>query len=248
VPGADAGRRRAQLVPEVVVREYWRAMLNIHPALLPAFGGKGLYGARVHRAVLASGARWSGPSVHFVDAAYDTGPILAQAVVRVAPTDTPAALAARVLAQARRPRSPCRAPAPRPAPLGARAQPVPPALAQGCARRLALQPRRPLPSCGGRPSWACGSGTPCVAASSAGRGTARQAGAAARQLLPGLPSALTERAAGPERLSAPGARAVPRGRGRAGGRAAHLARGRRAHHVDRALSARARPHSMLLLA
>jgi len=93
------------------VREYWRAMLNIHPALLPAFGGKGLYGARVHRAVLASGARWSGPSVHFVDAAYDTGPILAQAVVRVAPTDTPAALAARVLAQARRPRSlPCPGP------------------------------------------------------------------------------------------------------------------------------------------
>ena len=91
----------AQLVPEAVVRAYARAMLNIHPALLPAFGGKGLYGARVHRAVIASGARWSGPSVHFVDADYDTGPILAQRVVPVLPTDTPARLAARVLAQAR---------------------------------------------------------------------------------------------------------------------------------------------------
>ena len=93
-----------QLVPEAVVRAYARAMLNIHPALLPAFGGKGLYGARVHRAVIASGARWSGPSVHFVDADYDTGPILAQRVVPVLPTDTPARLAARVLAQARAPR------------------------------------------------------------------------------------------------------------------------------------------------
>ncbi|KAK9821143.1 hypothetical protein WJX81_008003 [Elliptochloris bilobata] len=88
-----------KLVPEAVVRAYARAMLNIHPALLPAFGGKGLYGARVHRAVIASGARWSGPSVHFVDADYDTGPILAQRVVPVLPTDSPARLAARVLAQ-----------------------------------------------------------------------------------------------------------------------------------------------------
>jgi len=156
-------------VPEAVVREYWRAMLNIHPALLPAFGGKGLYGARVHRAVLASGARWSGPSVHFVDAAYDTGPILAQAVVRVAPTDTPAALAARVLAQARRPRSlPCPGPTARAARRACTA--APPAAAQGRARRLALQPRRPLPSCGGRPLWACGSGTTCVGAPPAVRG------------------------------------------------------------------------------
>lgn len=90
------------------MRAYARAMLNIHPALLPAFGGKGLYGARVHCAVIASGARWSGPSVHFVDADYDTGPILAQRVVPVRPTDTPARLAARVLAQARARRlAPC---------------------------------------------------------------------------------------------------------------------------------------------
>ena len=56
-----------QLIPEELVREYKRAMLNIHPALLPAFGGKGFYGGRVHRAVIASGARFSGPTIHFVD-------------------------------------------------------------------------------------------------------------------------------------------------------------------------------------
>lgn len=72
-------------------------MLNIHPALLPNFGGKGLYGGRVHKAVIASGARFSGVTVHFVDEGYDTGPILAQAVVPVYPTDSPKQLAARVL-------------------------------------------------------------------------------------------------------------------------------------------------------
>jgi phosphoribosylglycinamide formyltransferase len=56
-----------QLIPEALVRQYKRAMLNIHPALLPNFGGKGLYGLRVHKAVIASGARFSGPTIHFVD-------------------------------------------------------------------------------------------------------------------------------------------------------------------------------------
>ena len=74
-------------------------MLNIHPGLLPAFGGKGLYGFRVHQAVISSGARYSGATVHFVDEEYDTGPILAQAVVPVNPHDTPQLLAARVLEQ-----------------------------------------------------------------------------------------------------------------------------------------------------
>ena len=74
-------------------------MLNIHPGLLPAFGGKGLYGLRVHKAVIASGARFSGATVHFVDEQYDTGPILAQAIVPVNPHDTPQMLAARVLKQ-----------------------------------------------------------------------------------------------------------------------------------------------------
>ena len=73
-------------------------MLNIHPALLPAFGGPGMYGQKVHAAVIASGARVSGPTVHFVTDEYDRGPILAQAAVPVRPTDTPASLAKRVLA------------------------------------------------------------------------------------------------------------------------------------------------------
>ena len=72
-------------------------MLNIHPGLLPAFGGKGFYGARVHQAVISSGARVTGPTVHFVDEDYDTGPILAQRTVPVYPNDTPQQLAARVL-------------------------------------------------------------------------------------------------------------------------------------------------------
>jgi len=88
-----------KLVPAELVREYKDAMLNIHPGLLPAFGGKGLYGLRVHKAVIASGVRFSGATVHFVDEHYDTGPILAQAVVPVDPHDTPQTLAARVLEQ-----------------------------------------------------------------------------------------------------------------------------------------------------
>eukprot|EP00877_Chromochloris_zofingiensis_P012009 jgi/Chrzof1/7061/Cz02g09100.t1 len=86
-----------KLVPCELVRCYKHAMLNIHPALLPSFGGKGYYGEKVHTAVIASGARFSGPSVHFVDEEYDTGPILAQRVVPVHPTDTIKQLAARVL-------------------------------------------------------------------------------------------------------------------------------------------------------
>jgi phosphoribosylglycinamide formyltransferase len=74
-------------------------MLNVHPALLPSpFGGKGMYGGAVHAAVVASGARVSGATVHFVDEAFDRGPILAQAAVGVRPDDTGPSLAARVLA------------------------------------------------------------------------------------------------------------------------------------------------------
>ena len=91
-----------KLVPSEVVRAYPRAMLNIHPALLPAFGGKGYYGHRVHEAVIASGAKVSGVSVHFVDEEYDHGPIVAQVVVPVQPDDTPDALAKRVLKQEHR--------------------------------------------------------------------------------------------------------------------------------------------------
>ena len=90
-----------QLVPDMVVRRYHRAMLNIHPALLPAFGGKGFYGGRVHRAVVASGAKFTGPTVHFVDENFDTGPILAQRVVPVQLNDSPETVAANVLKQVR---------------------------------------------------------------------------------------------------------------------------------------------------
>ncbi|HEY0016087.1 MAG TPA: phosphoribosylglycinamide formyltransferase [Longimicrobium sp.] len=87
-----------QLVPAEVVRGYHGRMINIHPALLPAFGGHGMYGMRVHRAVIESGARVSGATVHFVDERYDEGAIIAQWPVPVLPGDTPESLAARVLA------------------------------------------------------------------------------------------------------------------------------------------------------
>jgi len=87
-----------KLVPAAVVAAFDGRMVNIHPALLPSFGGKGMYGRRVHEAVLASGATVSGPTVHLVSAEYDRGPILAQWPVPVQPDDTPEALAARVLA------------------------------------------------------------------------------------------------------------------------------------------------------
>ena len=86
-----------KLVPAPVVARYRGRMLNVHPALLPAFGGAGMYGTRVHRAVLASGAAESGATVHLVDEVYDRGPILAQERVPVEPGDTPERLAARVL-------------------------------------------------------------------------------------------------------------------------------------------------------
>ena len=73
-------------------------VMNIHPALLPAFGGQGLYGDRVHRAVLESGVKLSGCTVHFADACYDHGPIILQAAVPVYDDDTLESLAARVFA------------------------------------------------------------------------------------------------------------------------------------------------------
>ncbi|WVZ85678.1 hypothetical protein U9M48_032573 [Paspalum notatum var. saurae] len=86
-----------KLIPAELIREYPRSILNIHPSLLPAFGGKGYYGLKVHKAVIASGARYSGPTVHFVDEHYDTGKTLAQRVVPVFADDTTELLAARVL-------------------------------------------------------------------------------------------------------------------------------------------------------
>lgn len=88
-----------KLVPPGVIQKYAGRIINIHPALLPAFGGAGMYGRRVHEAVIASGAPESGPTVHLVDEVYDRGAILAQRRVPVLPNDTVEALAGRVLEQ-----------------------------------------------------------------------------------------------------------------------------------------------------
>lgn len=75
---------------------YAGRVMNIHPALLPSFGGHGMYGSKVHAAVIAHGCKVSGCTVHFVDGQYDNGPIIAQRVCPVLDDDTPATLAARV--------------------------------------------------------------------------------------------------------------------------------------------------------
>jgi len=84
-------------IPPKVIGEYAGRIINIHPALLPAFGGEGMYGARVHEAVIASGAEETGVTVHLVDDDYDRGPIIAQWRVRVDKSDTAESLATRVL-------------------------------------------------------------------------------------------------------------------------------------------------------
>jgi phosphoribosylglycinamide formyltransferase 1 len=84
-----------KLLPLRVLRRY--RTLNIHPALLPRFGGRGMYGIHVHEAVIAAGERESGATVHLVDEQYDHGRILLQKRVPVMPDDTPESLAARVL-------------------------------------------------------------------------------------------------------------------------------------------------------
>jgi phosphoribosylglycinamide formyltransferase-1 len=86
-----------RLVPRETVERYRGRIVNVHPALLPAFGGPGMYGARVHQAVIDAGATVSGVTVHFVDQAYDRGPVIAQWPVPVFYGDTAATLAARVL-------------------------------------------------------------------------------------------------------------------------------------------------------
>ncbi len=88
-----------QLLPSVVVKAFRNKIVNIHPALLPKYGGKGMYGQNVHKAVLESGDSESGATVHLVDEIYDNGKILEQAKVAVLDDDTPESLAARVLEQ-----------------------------------------------------------------------------------------------------------------------------------------------------
>ena len=84
-------------IPEAIVRAYNGRMLNIHPSLLPAFGGPGMYGKRIHQSVIKAGVRWSGVTIHFVDEEYDTGPIFLQKPVPVHGSDTAETLANRVL-------------------------------------------------------------------------------------------------------------------------------------------------------
>lgn len=87
-----------KLVPAPVVARFRDRTINIHPALLPRFGGPGMYGRRVHEAVLASGATESGATVHYVDEHFDRGPIIAQRTVPVRADDSADTLARRVLA------------------------------------------------------------------------------------------------------------------------------------------------------
>ncbi|MDX1408713.1 MAG: phosphoribosylglycinamide formyltransferase [Saprospiraceae bacterium] len=86
------------LVPAFLVRAFPRRIVNIHPALLPKFGGKGMYGMHVHRAVKEAGETESGPTIHYVNEQYDDGAIIAQERVALDTEDTPEDIAAKVLA------------------------------------------------------------------------------------------------------------------------------------------------------
>lgn len=86
-----------KLIPGDFVKTFSNKMINIHPALLPSFGGSGMYGMNVHRAVFESSAQVSGASVHFVDETYDTGKIIAQKCVDISDVKSPEEIAERVL-------------------------------------------------------------------------------------------------------------------------------------------------------
>ncbi len=86
-----------RFVPTAVTQQWHGRIVNVHPGLLPAFGGSGMYGHHVHEAVVASGTRLTGVTIHFVDEEYDRGPIIAQWPVPVFPSDTAATVAIRVL-------------------------------------------------------------------------------------------------------------------------------------------------------
>lgn len=86
-----------KMIPRAMIQKYHNRIINIHPALLPSFGGVGMYGKRVHQAVLDYGAKVSGITVHFVDEEYDRGPIILQETAAVLDDDTAETLAERVL-------------------------------------------------------------------------------------------------------------------------------------------------------
>lgn len=88
------------VIPPKMIQKYEGRIINIHPALIPSFCGKGYYGLRVHEAVLARGVKVTGATVHYVDEGTDTGPILLQKAVEVLPEDTPQTLQRRVMEQA----------------------------------------------------------------------------------------------------------------------------------------------------
>lgn len=88
------------VIPEIMVKAYPNRIINIHPALIPAFCGTGYYGLKVHEAVLARGAKVTGATVHFVDEGTDTGPIILQKAVEVKEGDTPEVLQRRVMEEA----------------------------------------------------------------------------------------------------------------------------------------------------
>jgi phosphoribosylglycinamide formyltransferase-1 len=84
-------------LPKEVTDKYENRIINIHPALLPKFGGKGMYGMNVHRAVIEANEKYSGPTIHFVDDIYDNGEILLQKKVEISIDDTPETLQKKVL-------------------------------------------------------------------------------------------------------------------------------------------------------
>jgi len=86
-----------KLIPAPLVNTYKHKMINIHPALLPNFGGKGFYGMNVHRAVVESGINVTGVTIHYVDEHYDNGNVILQKEVKVEPSDTPEIVAGKVL-------------------------------------------------------------------------------------------------------------------------------------------------------
>lgn len=88
------------VIPEIMVRAFPNKIINIHPALIPAFCGTGYYGLKVHEAVLKKGAKVTGATVHFVDEGTDTGPIILQKAVEVKEGDTPEILQLRVMEEA----------------------------------------------------------------------------------------------------------------------------------------------------
>ena len=89
-------------IPVEVIRRFENRIINIHPALLPKYGGKGFYGIKVHRAVIAAGEKESGCTVHIVTEEYDKGPILGQVKVPVEEDDSPETLQQRILIQEHR--------------------------------------------------------------------------------------------------------------------------------------------------